>query len=56
MTFAGSLVAIITPFRHGKVDEKALGDLIEWQVANGTDGIVPCGRSEERRVGKECRL
>lgn len=47
MTFKGSLVAIITPFRNGKVDEKALGDLIEWQIASGTDGIVPCGTSGE---------
>ena len=47
MTFAGSLVAIITPFRNGVVDEKALGDLIEWQIAQGTDGIVPCGTTGE---------
>jgi 4-hydroxy-tetrahydrodipicolinate synthase len=47
MTLQGSLVAIITPFRHGKVDEKTLGELIEWQIANGTDGIVPCGTTGE---------
>src|SRR5438094_8043763 len=47
MSFTGSLVAIITPFRQGKVDEKALGDLLEWQIANGTDGIVPCGTTGE---------
>lgn len=47
MTFTGSLVAIITPFRNGKVDEKALGELIEWQIACGTDGIVPCGTTGE---------
>ncbi len=47
MTFRGSLVAIITPFRNGTVDETALGDLIEWQIANGTDGIVPCGTTGE---------
>jgi 4-hydroxy-tetrahydrodipicolinate synthase len=45
--FTGSLVAIVTPFRKGKVDETALGDLIEWQLANGTDGIVPCGTTGE---------
>ncbi|HEX2056649.1 MAG TPA: dihydrodipicolinate synthase family protein, partial [Nitrospiraceae bacterium] len=39
--FTGSLVAIVTPFRNGKVDEKALGDLIEWQITSGTHGIVP---------------
>ena len=47
MTLRGSLVAVITPFRNGKLDEKALGDLIEWQIANGTDGIVPCGTTGE---------
>jgi 4-hydroxy-tetrahydrodipicolinate synthase len=45
--FTGSLVAIVTPFRNGKVDERALGDLIEFQIANGTDGIVPCGTTGE---------
>jgi len=45
--FAGSLVAIVTPFKKGRVDERALGDLIEFQIANGTDGIVPCGTSGE---------
>src|SRR5512138_3423990 len=41
--FKGSMVAIVTPFKNGKVDEKALGDLIEFQIKNGTDVIVPCG-------------
>jgi 4-hydroxy-tetrahydrodipicolinate synthase len=45
--FSGSHVAIVTPFRNGKVDERALGDLIEFQLANGTDGIVPCGTTGE---------
>jgi 4-hydroxy-tetrahydrodipicolinate synthase len=45
--FTGSLVAIVTPFRKGKVDERAFGDLIEWQIANGTNGIVPCGTTGE---------
>jgi 4-hydroxy-tetrahydrodipicolinate synthase len=47
MMFTGSLVAIVTPFRKGKVDERAFGDLIEWQIANGTNGIVPCGTTGE---------
>src|SRR5947208_1638929 len=47
MRFRGSIVAVITPFRNGKIDEPALRDLIEWQIANGTDGIVPCGTSGE---------
>ncbi len=45
--FKGSMVAIITPFKNGKIDEKALGDLIEFQISNGTDGIVPCGTTGE---------
>ncbi|MCH7566081.1 MAG: 4-hydroxy-tetrahydrodipicolinate synthase [Nitrospirae bacterium] len=45
--FTGSIVAIVTPFRNGRVDERALGDLIEFQIANGTDGIVPCGTTGE---------
>lgn len=45
--FTGSLVAIVTPFRKGKVDEQALAELIEWQIASGTNGIVPCGTTGE---------
>lgn len=45
--FKGSIVAIVTPFRNGKVDEKKLRELIEFQVKNGTSGIVPCGTTGE---------
>ena len=45
--FEGSLVAIVTPFKNGKVDEKALRVLIEFQIAGGTQGIVPCGTTGE---------
>ena len=45
--FKGSIVAIVTPFKNGKVDETALGELIEWHIASGTDGIVPCGTTGE---------
>ena len=45
--FTGSIIAIVTPFRKGKLDERAFGDLIEWQIANGTNGIVPCGTTGE---------
>ncbi len=45
--FKGSIVAIVTPFKKGKVDEKALGDLIEWHIAQGTTAIVPCGTTGE---------
>jgi len=45
--FKGSIVAIVTPFKKGKVDERALGDLIEWHIAQGTNAIVPCGTTGE---------
>ena len=45
--FKGSIVAIVTPFKKGKVDEKALGNLIEWHILQGTHGIVPCGTTGE---------
>jgi 4-hydroxy-tetrahydrodipicolinate synthase len=45
--FGGAIVAIVTPFRNGKVDEEALRNLIEEQIAAGTDGIVPCGTTGE---------
>jgi len=45
--FKGSIVAIVTPFKNGKVDEKAYGDLIEWHIKQGTNAIVPCGTTGE---------
>ncbi len=45
--FSGSLVALITPFRNGRVDESRLADLIEWHITSGTHGIVPCGTTGE---------
>ncbi|MEW6115537.1 MAG: 4-hydroxy-tetrahydrodipicolinate synthase [Nitrospirota bacterium] len=45
--FKGSIVAIVTPFKNGKFDEKAYGDLIEWHIAQGTHAIVPCGTTGE---------
>ena len=45
--FKGSIVAIVTPFKKGKVDEKALCNLIEWHVKQGTNAIVPCGTTGE---------
>ena len=47
MRIRGSLVAIVTPMKDGAVDLKALRALAEWQVAEGTDGIVPCGTTGE---------
>ncbi|GGF27302.1 4-hydroxy-tetrahydrodipicolinate synthase [Aliidongia dinghuensis] len=64
MQFTGSYVALITPFRaDGKVDERAFQDLVAWQIAEGTDGLVPCGTTgesttmsheEHRRVVELC--
>ncbi len=45
--FKGSIVAIVTPFKNNKVDEKALGNLIEWHIKQGTNAIVPCGTTGE---------
>lgn len=45
--FKGSIVAIVTPFKNGKFDEKAFCDLIEWQISEGTNAIVPCGTTGE---------
>lgn len=43
----GSIVAIVTPFKNGKFDEKAFSELIEWHIAKGTNAIVPCGTTGE---------
>lgn len=45
--YHGALVAIVTPFIDGQLDEQGLIDLIEYQIANGTHGIVPCGTTGE---------
>ncbi|PYM78225.1 MAG: 4-hydroxy-tetrahydrodipicolinate synthase [Candidatus Rokuibacteriota bacterium] len=46
-TFQGSFVAMVTPFRNGQVDEAKLRELVELHVANGTDGLIPCGTTGE---------
>src|SRR5689334_10649515 len=46
-TFQGSIVALVTAFRAGKVDEAKPLELVEWHVASGTDGIVQCGTTGE---------
>ena len=46
-TFHGSFVAMVTPFRNGKVDEAKLKELVEFHIANGTDGLIPCGTTGE---------
>lgn len=45
--FQGSIVAIVTPFTNGAVDEGKLRELVEFQIENGTDAIVPCGTTGE---------
>ena len=61
--FKGSLVALITPFRKGGLDESAFQELVAWQVGQGTHGLVPCGTTgetpaleheEQRRVIELC--
>jgi 4-hydroxy-tetrahydrodipicolinate synthase len=46
-SFEGSIVAMVTPFRDGKVDEPKIRELVEFHVKNGTDAIVPCGTTGE---------
>ncbi|PKQ09330.1 MAG: 4-hydroxy-tetrahydrodipicolinate synthase [Alphaproteobacteria bacterium HGW-Alphaproteobacteria-12] len=45
--FKGSYVALITPFKDGAVDEAAFVKLVEWQIEQGTHGLVPCGTTGE---------
>ncbi|MBI4982896.1 MAG: 4-hydroxy-tetrahydrodipicolinate synthase [Candidatus Omnitrophica bacterium] len=45
--FRGSIVAIVTPFKNALIDEKKLRELIDFQIKNGTSGIVPCGTTGE---------
>jgi 4-hydroxy-tetrahydrodipicolinate synthase len=45
--FSGSLVALVTPFKDGQVDYAALERLVDWHVAQGTDGLVPVGTTGE---------
>jgi 4-hydroxy-tetrahydrodipicolinate synthase len=45
--FHGAMVALVTPFVDGELDEQGLIDLIEFQIENGTHGIVPCGTTGE---------
>ncbi len=61
--FTGSLVALITPFKNEAVDEDAFLSLVDWQISQGTHGLVPCGTTgesptlghhEHRRVIEMC--
>ncbi|MBS2021273.1 MAG: 4-hydroxy-tetrahydrodipicolinate synthase [Deltaproteobacteria bacterium] len=43
----GSMVALVTPMRNGAVDEGAFRSFVQWQLEQGTDGLVPCGTTGE---------
>lgn len=45
--FKGAITALITPFKDGKIDEDAFQALIDWQIGQGIDGLVPCGTTGE---------
>ena len=45
--FSGIFTALITPFKDGKIDEKAFQSFVEWQIAQGVHGVVPCGTTGE---------
>src|SRR6266436_2293858 len=45
--FTGSMVALITPFKEGKIDWQSLDALVDFHIKNGTNGIVPCGTTGE---------
>ena len=46
-SFRGSFTALVTPFSNGSLDEKAFRGLVDWQIAEGTDGLVPVGTTGE---------
>ena len=57
--FEGTFTALVTPFRAGAVDEPALRELVERQVAAGVDGVVPCGSTGESATlshAEHCRV
>lgn len=45
--FKGSITALVTPFRDGRLDERAFADFVEWQIVSGTTGLVPVGTTGE---------
>ena len=46
-SFRGSFTALVTPFKNGSLDEKAFRDIVEWQISEGTNGLVPVGTTGE---------
>ncbi len=51
--FSGSYVALVTPFENGSVDENALRKLVNWQIEQGTEGLVPMGTTGESATATE---
>ena len=51
--FKGSMVALVTPFKEGNIDEAAFQALVDWQVTSGTHGLVPCGTTGENSTMSE---
>ena len=45
--FKGSITALVTPFKNGQVDDKAFQKFVAWQIAEGINGVVPCGTTGE---------
>lgn len=45
--FQGAFTALVTPFKNGQVDYRTLEEFVEWQIAQGIDGLVPCGTTGE---------
>ena len=45
--FSGSIPALVTPFRDGRFDEALFRDFVDWQIAEGSSGLVPCGTTGE---------
>jgi 4-hydroxy-tetrahydrodipicolinate synthase len=45
--FTGAFTALVTPFKDGRIDQEALRRLIEFQIENGINGLVPCGTTGE---------
>ena len=61
--FSGSICALITPFRGDAVDEERFAEFVDWQIEEGTQGVVPCGTTgesptlsheEHRRITEIC--
>ena len=47
MNLEGTFVALVTPFKNGKINEEKIRELVRFQIEKGTDGIVPCGTTGE---------